>query len=201
MPRIAPQTFIQFRGLRSQTLIHAPLPAREGPSWGCQVLQSSELEALAPVVVRCTPSCPWLRRAGLQGLHTRSLPMASTSLATPETLSWTSNSPSGTHQAWSRPIECTTEAAHPGARRGRHGSPLLRFGPLQRFASRGQRLWWRAFHNPSACAFRFSQPPDALIRPATCQPCFMLVPLLGFSPSRALLPWRSREPSPVPLPS
>jgi hypothetical protein len=44
-------------------------------------------------------------------------------------------------------------------------APPLRFRPLQRFPSTGQRHDWAGLHVPTACAFRFSQPPGAFIRP------------------------------------
>jgi hypothetical protein len=44
-------------------------------------------------------------------------------------------------------------------------APPLRFRPLQRFPSLGQRHELAGTTIPTACAFRFSQPPGAFIRP------------------------------------
>ena len=44
-------------------------------------------------------------------------------------------------------------------------APPLRFRPLQRFPSLGQRHELVGNAIPTACAFRFSQPPGAFIRP------------------------------------
>jgi len=38
---------------------------------------------------------------------------------------------------------------------------------------------WPELHLPTACAFRFSQPPGAFIRPEPARPYFMPDPLLG----------------------
>jgi hypothetical protein len=52
-------------------------------------------------------------------------------------------------------------------------APPLRFRPLQRFPSTGQRHEMVGNACPTACAFRLSQPPDAFIRPepAGLVPC------------------------------
>jgi hypothetical protein len=44
-------------------------------------------------------------------------------------------------------------------------APPLRFLPLQRFPALGSGISWPGLLLPTACAFRFSQPPGALIRP------------------------------------
>jgi hypothetical protein len=44
-------------------------------------------------------------------------------------------------------------------------APPLRFRPLQRFSSPEQRHELAGYAFPTACAFRFSQPPGAFIRP------------------------------------
>jgi len=79
-------------------------------------------------------------------------------------------------------------------------APPLRFRPLQRFPSSEQRHEMVGPAFPTACAFRFSQPLGAFIRPEPTRPCSMPDPLLG-SPSRALLLPRSRALFPTPLPS
>jgi len=52
-------------------------------------------------------------------------------------------------------------------------APPLRFRPLQRLPSSGQRHELAGDATPTACAFRFSQPPGAFIRPepAGLVPC------------------------------
>jgi hypothetical protein len=53
-----------------------------------------------------------------------------------------------------------------GHKTGRQlAAPPLRFRPLQRFPARGSGMSWSGLHLPTACAFRFSQPPGAFIRP------------------------------------
>jgi hypothetical protein len=79
-------------------------------------------------------------------------------------------------------------------------APPLRFWPLQRLPSTGQRHELAGNACPTACAFRFSQPPGAFIRPEPARPCFMPDPLLG-SPFRAFFLPRSRTPFPAPFPS
>jgi len=79
-------------------------------------------------------------------------------------------------------------------------APPLRFRPLQRLPSSGQRHDVAGPAFPAACAFRFSQPPGAFIRPEPPRPCFMPDPLMG-SPSRAFFLPRSRSLFPAPLPS
>jgi hypothetical protein len=54
--------------------------------------------------------------------------------------------------------------------------------------------------HPTACAFRFSQPLDALIRPEPAGLVSCQIRSWG-SPSRAFLLPRSRMPSPAPIPS
>jgi len=44
-------------------------------------------------------------------------------------------------------------------------APPLRFLPLQRFPALGSGISWSGLLLPTACAFRFSQPPGAFIRP------------------------------------
>jgi hypothetical protein len=54
----------------------------------------------------------------------------------------------------------------PGSKSERQlAAPPLRFRPLQRFPSTGQRHELVGNAIPTACAFRFSQPPGAFIRP------------------------------------
>jgi len=79
-------------------------------------------------------------------------------------------------------------------------APPLRFRPLQRLPSSRQRHELAGDAIPAACAFRFSQPLGAFIRPEPPRPCFMPDPLLG-SPSRALFLPRSRTLFPAPFPS
>jgi hypothetical protein len=79
-------------------------------------------------------------------------------------------------------------------------APPLRFQPLQRLSSTGQRHELAGSASPTACAFRFSQPPGAFIRPEPTRPCFMPDPLLGL-PFRAFFLPRVRTLSPAPLPS
>jgi hypothetical protein len=79
-------------------------------------------------------------------------------------------------------------------------APPLRFLPLQRLAERGSGLLWPGLPHPTACAFRFSQPPDALIRPEPAGLVSCQIRSWG-SPFRAFLLPRSRMPSPAPIPS
>jgi len=79
-------------------------------------------------------------------------------------------------------------------------APPLRFWPLQRLPSTGQRHDLARPACPTACAFRLSQPLGAFIRPEPTRPCFMPDPLLG-SPFRAFFLSRSRSLFPAPLPS
>jgi hypothetical protein len=79
-------------------------------------------------------------------------------------------------------------------------APPLRFDPLQRFLAWDSGLKWPGLPRPTACAFRFSQPLGAFIRPippglVSCQ-----IRSWGL-PSKAFLLPRSRAPSPMPLPS
>jgi len=68
------------------------------------------------------------------------------------------------------------------------------------FPCSGQRHKSVGIALPTACAFRFSQPLGAFIRPEPTRPCSMPDPLLG-SPSRAFLLPRSRTLFPAPFPS
>jgi hypothetical protein len=56
--------------------------------------------------------------------------------------------------------------------------------PLQRFPASGSGFRDHAFQPVIACAFGFSRPLDAFIRPMPAWPCFMPDPLLGFHPSK-----------------
>jgi hypothetical protein len=129
------------RGSRTHRPGIAPVTGRESPSWGCQVLQSPEPATLAPAWVRCS-----LRALGSAELGCKVFtPRASRRR---ERVTHTGN-PLVDFQLPFRdiakpqadPIERSRRSsAHmhqPGAG---HGSPLMRFGPLQRLPSAGQRL-------------------------------------------------------------
>jgi hypothetical protein len=111
-------------------------------------------------------------------------------------------SPSEDAQAPSRcPESLVTQKSDVGPTTDRQlAAPPLRFRPLQRFPSSGQRHELVGHAIPTACAFRFSQPLGAFIRPEPTRPYSMPDPLLG-SPSRAFFLPRSRTPFPAPFPS
>jgi hypothetical protein len=72
-------------------------------------------------------------------------------------------------------------AASVCAVRSTSAAPPLRFGPLQRFSTGGSGIVRQGCLPWLACVFRFSQPPDAFIRPSAHWPCFMPDPLMGFT--------------------
>jgi hypothetical protein len=76
----------------------------------------------------------------------------------------------------------------------------MEFVPLQRLPARGSGIKWSGFPRPIACASRFSQPLDALIRPEPAGLVSCQIRSWGL-PFRALLLPCSRSPSPAPLPS
>jgi hypothetical protein len=80
-------------------------------------------------------------------------------------------------------------------------APPLRFVPLQRFLARNRGFGVSRGSKPrTPCACRFSQPPDALLRPVPAGRISDQIRSWG-SPSRAFFLPRSRTPSPAPLPS
>jgi hypothetical protein len=78
-------------------------------------------------------------------------------------------------------------------------APPVEFVPLQRVPAQGSGMMTELPH-PIACAFRFSQPPDASVRPEPAGLVSCRIRSWG-SPFRALLLPCSRSPSPAPLPS
>jgi hypothetical protein len=64
-----------------------------------------------------------------------------------------------------------------------HAAPPLRFWPLQRFPAQGSGSVERACLSRSPCAFRFSQPLDALIRPEPANHISGWIRSWGFCPS------------------
>jgi len=85
----------------------------------------------------------------------------------PRILSWALRSSSEAAQA---PSRCPRAPGFPETRRPvqtrrQLAAPPLRFLPLQRFPRPEQRHDWPGLLLPTACAFRFSQPLDAFIRP------------------------------------
>jgi hypothetical protein len=60
---------------------------------------------------------------------------------------------------------------------------------------------WPSLPHSAACAFRFSQPLGAFIRPEPAPALFHAGSALGVKPSRALFLPRSRTLSPAPFPS
>ena len=93
------------------------------------------------------------RRDGLQGLRGSRSP-GSILRKLPEILSWA-------FTLLQRPLRDSSRRLLENHRSGLAAAPPVRFLPLQRLASPGQRLHRRAFHGPTASAFRFSQPHDA----------------------------------------
>lgn len=75
----------------------------------------------------------------------------------------------------------------------------MRFRPLQRIPARGSGFDWPSLPHPTACVSRFSQPPDASIRPEPADLVSCQIRSWG-SPSRAFLLPRSRTPFPAPTP-
>jgi hypothetical protein len=68
-----------------------------------------------------------------------------------------------------------------------HGWPSHGVGCPTTLTEAGSDLH-RAYHTRLCCAFRLSQPPDALFRPQPLRPCFMPVTSLGFRFQRVPLP-------------
>jgi len=154
---------------------------------------------LASPLLRRFPSCPLPLRAGLQGLHP---PGPGEQVNASRILSWAlaplQRLPKHRAAALSPWFPRNPTPGHNAERQ--LAAPPLRFRPLQRLPSPRQRheLAGNAF--PTACAFRFSQPPGAFIRlePAGLVPC--RIRSWG-PPFRAFFLPRSRTPFPAPLPS
>lgn len=102
------------------------------------------------------PPCPFSLRSGLRGFRHPRLSekvakrLRSSSLGLPS------------------PFRGTAGCRAAASARAMHGAstaPPLRFGPLQRFSDPGSGLMDRSCLARPACVSRFSQPPDAFIRP------------------------------------
>jgi hypothetical protein len=103
------------------------------------------------------------------------------------------------------PSRCIETLAFPAPRRSASPSvfsaaPPLRFLPLQRFPVQGSGMSWLSPQNSTACAFRFSQPLGAFIRPEPAGLVSCRIRSWGL-PSRALFLSRSRTLFPAPFPS
>lgn len=69
--------------------------------------------------------------------------------------------------------------------------PPMRFRPLQRIPTQSSGILWLGLPRLTACAFRFSQPRDAFIRPESVGPISCRIRSWGF-PFRAFFHPRSR---------
>jgi len=151
-----------------RSVAESGLPSRE-VTVPCRVFSS---EMLAPPLLRRFPSCPLPLRAGLQGLHP---PGPGKQVNGSRILSWASaplqRLPKHRAAALSLWSPRNPTPGHHAERQ--LAAPPLRFRPLQRLPSAGQRHELAGYAFPTACAYRFSQPPGAFIRPepAGLVPC------------------------------
>jgi hypothetical protein len=136
---------------------------------------------------------PFLRRVGSKVFalgHPRSSPAVD--LALRRNLSWTCH-------LLQRPRDLAASVRpHPKVRTGPWLLPWG-FVPLQRLPGSRQRHVGQGYQAQTACAFRFSQPLGAFIRPEPASLVSCWSRSWG-SPSRAFLLSRSRSLSPGPLP-
>jgi hypothetical protein len=146
---------------------------------------------LAPVLVRCAPHALYRYRPGSRVFAETAFP--DKRKANPELLSWACALLQSTPKR---------RAAAEALGKPSTTAPPLRFGPLQRIPARDKDMVnCPGDTSPETpCAFRFSQPPDALHRPVPAGPISDQIRSWGF-PYRAFLLSCSRTPSPGPIPS
>jgi hypothetical protein len=183
---------------------HEPLPDRSPPLVGLPRPPECWPGHASARIGWTLPSCPCPLGDGLQGLRTPG--SRENREESPGCLSW----------AWA-PLQSTPNAEppleRPDGERGRSragawspGKPDAKSGtslevlPPTAYPRTGQRPSWPGLPHPTACAFRFSQPPDALFRPEPAGLVSCQIRSWG-SPFRAFLLPRSRMPFPAPMPS
>jgi len=125
-----------------RSVAESDLPSREVAA-PCRVFN---LEKLAPALLRRSPHALYLFRPGYR-VFALQVPGESVKVLRDPLMGFRSSS----------------EVAQAPSRR-LQAAPPLRFLPLQRLPTRSSGINWPGLHFPTACAFRFSQPPGAFIR-------------------------------------